>query len=70
MGTMPAATAAAEPPEDPPGARSGSQGLRVGPWIECSVEEPIANSSMFVTPIEIAPASHSRSTQVAEKGER
>ena len=30
-GTMPAATAAPAPPEEPPGVRSGSQGLRVGP---------------------------------------
>ena len=30
-GTMPAATAAAEPPEEPPGVRSRSQGLRVAP---------------------------------------
>ena len=30
-GTNPAATAAADPPEEPPGTRLGSQGLRVGP---------------------------------------
>ena len=30
-GTMPEATAAAEPPEEPPGVRSRSQGLRAGP---------------------------------------
>ena len=30
-GTMPAATAAAAPPEEPPGVRSVSHGLRVGP---------------------------------------
>ena len=30
-GTMPAATAAADPPEEPPATRSGSCGLRVGP---------------------------------------
>ena len=30
-GTMPAATAAAEPEEEPPGVRSGSCGLRVAP---------------------------------------
>ena len=30
-GTMPAATAAAAPPEEPPGVRSRSHGLRVGP---------------------------------------
>ena len=29
--TMPAATAAAEPPDDPPVERSSAQGLRVGP---------------------------------------
>ncbi len=28
---MPADTAAAEPPDDPPGTRVGSQGLWVGP---------------------------------------
>ena len=31
IGTMPAATAAAEPPLEPPGEWPGSQGLRVGP---------------------------------------
>ena len=31
MGTMPAATAAALPPEEPPGVRDGSHGLRAGP---------------------------------------
>ena len=30
-GTMPLATAAPAPPLDPPGVRSGSHGLRVGP---------------------------------------
>ena len=30
IGTMPAATAAAEPPDEPPGVRDGSHGLRVG----------------------------------------
>ena len=30
-GTSRAATAAAEPPEEPPGTRFGSQGLRTGP---------------------------------------
>ena len=52
-----AATAAAEPPLEPPGTLSKSQGLRVGPNAEFSVEEPIANSSMLVFPIIIAPAS-------------
>lgn len=30
-GTMPAATAAPEPPDEPPGVREVSHGLRVGP---------------------------------------
>jgi len=64
-GTIPAATAAAEPPEDPPGVRVGSQGLRLGPNAEFSVEDPIANSSRFVRPITTAPASRSFATAVA-----
>ena len=64
-GTMPAATAAAEPPEEPPGVLARRQGLRVGPEHECSVDEPIANSSMFVRPITTAPACSSRATAVA-----
>ena len=46
----PAATAAAEPPEEPPGTVDRSQGLCVGPKAEFSVEEPIANSSMLALP--------------------
>src|SRR5690625_8048994 len=38
------------PPPEPPGMRSRSQGLRVGPKALLSVEEPIANSSMLVLP--------------------
>jgi hypothetical protein len=34
---IPAATAAAEPPLEPPGVRLGSQGLRVGPKSALSV---------------------------------
>src|SRR5262245_45110041 len=36
-GTMPAATAAAEPPLDPPGLKSGFHGLRVAPKASGSV---------------------------------
>ena len=43
-------TAAAEPPEDPPGIRPVSQGLAVRPKAECSVDPPMANSSRFVLP--------------------
>ena len=41
-GTKPAATAAALPPELPPGTRSTSHGLKVGPKAEVSVEPPKA----------------------------
>ena len=64
-GTKPAATAAAEPPDDPPGTRPVSWGLRVGPKAEVSVEEPMANSSMLVLPTTTAPAARSRVTTVA-----
>ena len=64
-GTRPAATAAAEPPEDPPGTRLGSQGLATGPNQLVSLEEPIANSSMLVLPSITAPAALRRSTTAA-----
>ncbi len=56
-GTNPAATAAALPPELPPGLRRRSTGLRVGPWDEVCVDAPIASSSMLARPSRIAPAS-------------
>ena len=62
---MRADTAAAEPPEEPPGTRSVSHGLRVGRKPLFSVEEPMANSSMFALPSTTAPASSSRPTAVA-----
>ena len=55
-----AATAAAEPPEDPPGTVSRFHGLRTGPKAEFSFEEPIANSSQFVFPTSTDPAAFSR----------
>ena len=61
----PAATAVALPPLDPPGTRVGSWAFRVGPNAEFSVDEPMANSSMFVLPTSTAPASRSRVTTVA-----
>ena len=64
-GARPAATAAALPPEEPPGTRERSQGLRTGPYAEFSLEEPIANSSWLVLASSGAPASWSRSTTVA-----
>src|SRR5207244_11720696 len=68
--TRPAATAAADPPDEPPGTRSRSHGLRTGPNPEFSFDEPIANSSMLVLPSTGAPALTSRSTDVAVYGGR
>ena len=48
IGTMPAATAAAEPPEDPPVEWSGSHGLRLGPNAAGSVVIVPPNSGVFV----------------------
>ncbi len=64
-GASPAATAAADPPLEPPGTRSVSHGLRTTPYPEFSFDEPIANSSMLVLPIIAAPASVRRRTAVA-----
>jgi hypothetical protein len=66
--TIPAATQAADPPDDPPGTRVGSSGFLAGPNAEFSVDEPIANSSMFVLPMTIAPAVRSRVTTVDSNG--
>ena len=54
-GASPPETAAADPPPDPPGTRDGSHGLRDGPNAEFSLEEPIANSSVFVLPSRRSP---------------
>src|SRR6185312_10542775 len=67
-GASKAATAAAEPPEEPPGTLVRSQGLRDGPYPEFSVEEPIANSSMFALPMRTASAPRSRWVTVDSYG--
>jgi hypothetical protein len=64
-GASRAATAAAEPPEEPPGTMAGFHGLRTAPNQLVSFEEPIANSSMFALPSITVPASFSRATTVA-----
>src|SRR5581483_10926934 len=64
-GAYPAATAAADPPLEPPGTRVGSRGLRVGPNAEFSVDDPMANSSRLVFAIPTPPASSTRVTAVA-----
>src|SRR5829696_3506931 len=67
-GANPAATAAADPPDEPPGTRVRSCGLRVGPNAEFSVELPMANSSRLVLPMATAPAAVSLATTVASYG--
>src|SRR5688500_6883269 len=63
--TTPEATATADPPELPPGTRAVSHGFLAAPNAELSFDEPIANSSMFVFPTTIAPASFRRRIAVA-----
>src|SRR5271170_8099301 len=50
---IPAETAAALPPEEPPGTLSRFQGFFVGPKALAWVVLPIANSSMLVLPTTI-----------------
>src|SRR6188768_4364158 len=69
MGATRAATAAAEPPDDPPGTSFRSQGLRTGPYQLVSFDEPMANSSMLVLPSVTMPAALSLSTTVASYGD-
>ena len=64
-GTRPAATATAEPPDDPPGDVSGSHGLRTGPNQEFSLLKPYANSCRPVRATMTAPASSRRVTTAA-----
>ena len=66
-GVIPAATAAADPPLDPPGMRERSHGLRVPPSTGCCVVSPHANSWVRVLPTTMAPASRSRATAVASR---
>src|SRR3954468_10978747 len=68
--TVPAATATAEPPEDPPAMTPASKGLTGVPKALVSEVEPIANSSMLVLPTGTAPAASKRATAVASYGER
>ena len=61
----PAATAAAEPPDEPPGVRCRSHGLRVTPNVGDSVNGVIAISGTLVLPMITAPAARSRRTSSA-----
>src|SRR5207237_7325873 len=59
-GTSPAATAAAEPPLDPPGVRSRFHGLRVVPNALVCVNATVPNSGAAVLPIGTQPAARRR----------
>src|SRR5690242_21485699 len=59
----PAATSAADPPEDPPEVRDGSRGLRVSPTSGCA--NPAAYSRHWVVANTSAPAARRRRTTVA-----
>ncbi len=67
IGIMPAETAAAEPPDEPPGVRSGFQGLRVVPWRYVRVQFTEPNSGDVVSPTNTAPAARSRATSVQSR---
>ena len=60
-GTIPAATAAADPLEEPPGVCPGLCGFRVLPAVR------VANSVVTVLPMITAPAARSRSTTAASR---
>ncbi len=66
---MPAATATAAPPLEPPGVRSGFQGLRVIPVSGLSVRPFQPNSGVVVLPISTAPCSRRRATQGASSSQ-
>src|SRR5215467_4015358 len=55
-GTMPLATAAAEPPDEPPVDLDGSQGLRAGGKLIGSVVTVVPSSGAFVRPSTTNPA--------------
>src|SRR5690554_1125520 len=62
MGTTPAATAAPEPPLEPPGVSSMFHGLRLGPQRADSVTALRPNSGVAVRPINTKPALRARCT--------
>ena len=68
IGPRPAATALAAPPDDPPGVRARSHGLRVGPKRRFVVLPLHANSEQFVVPRNTAPAARRRATATASSG--
>ena len=59
-----AAIDAADPPDDPPGTCACDHGLRTGLNALFSLDEPIANSSMFSLPSITPPAAARRAVTV------
>ena len=62
-GTMPAASAAALPPDDPPTLFSVFQGLEVAPKTMLTVSAFHPSSGVFVFPTTTQPAAFSRATK-------
>ena len=69
-GTIPAATAAAEPPLEPPGIRPRCHGLLVEPRVACWVVMPQPNSWARVVADNHSPARRSDATTAASAGAR
>ena len=67
IGIIPDATAAAEPPDEPPGVRSGFHGLRVVPCRYVRVQFIEPNSGDVVRPTSTAPAAFSRAGSVSSR---
>src|SRR6185312_16392502 len=68
-GTMPVATATAEPPDEPAGLSAGFHGLRVGPNSALLVLAPQANSGVLVFASTMAPdALRRRTTSASSSG--
>ena len=62
IGTNPAASAAADPPLEPPGEQSVFHGLRVAPNTRLAVNGAWPKAGVLVRPRTIAPAARSRAT--------
>ena len=65
IGTMPVATATADPPDEPAGLSAGFHGLRVAPNSALTVFAPVANSGVLVLASTMAPAALRRRTTSA-----
>ncbi len=61
-GTMPVASATAEPPDDPAADKAGSNGLPVAPYTALRVLAPAPHSGVLVLPRMTAPAARSPAT--------